>query len=210
MQHIAIGRRGQNVRLASQLTGWDIDIVSEGEDSERRNREFREATELFIESLNVEEVIAQLLATEGFANVEDVAYSETDELAAIEGFDEEIAEALKERAAAFLEEREQEMNAEADELGIGEDLRAFTLIDLKTVVTLGRQGVKSLEDFADLATDELVEMLAAEAPIDEVTAADLILQARLVLGWIEPEPEPEELLEAADATPDDGTAETTH
>ncbi|MCB1990497.1 MAG: transcription termination/antitermination protein NusA, partial [Geminicoccaceae bacterium] len=193
-----------------QLTGWDIDIVSEGEDSERRNREFREATELFIESLNVEEVIAQLLATEGFANVEDVAYSETDELAAIEGFDEEIAEALKERAAAFLEEREQEMNAEADELGIGEDLRAFTLIDLKTVVALGRQGVKSLEDFADLATDELVEMLAAEAPIDEVTAADLILQARLVLGWIEPEPEPEELLEAADATPDDGTAETTH
>ncbi len=210
MQHIAIGRRGQNVRLASQLTGWDIDIVSEGEDSERRNREFREATELFIETLNVEEVIAQLLATEGFANVEDVAYSETDELAAIEGFDEEIAEALKERAAAFLEEREQELNAEADELGIGEDLRAFSLIDLKTVVTLGRQGVKSLEDFADLATDELIEMLAAEAPVDEPTAADLILQARLVLGWIEPEPEPEEVVEADEATPDEGTAETAH
>ena len=208
MQHIAIGRRGQNVRLASQLTGWDIDIMSEGEDSERRNREFRDATELFIETLNVEEVIAQLLATEGFANVEDVAYSETDELASIEGFDEEIAEALKERAAAFLEEREQELNAEADELGIGEDLRAFTLIDLKTVVALGRQGVKSLEDFADLATDELVEMLAAEAPVDAVTAADLILQARLVLGWIEPEPE--EPLEPADAAHDDGTVETTH
>ncbi len=210
MQHIAIGRRGQNVRLASQLTGWDIDIMSEGEDSERRNREFREATELFIEALNVEEVIAQLLATEGFANVEDVAYSETDELAAIEGFDEEIAEALKERAAAFLEEREQELNAEAEELGIGEDLRAFSLIDLKTIVVLGRQGVKNLEDFADLAADELVEMLAAEAPVDGATAADLILQARLVLGWIEPEPEPGEPLESGEATGDEGPVETIH
>ena len=208
MQHIAIGRRGQNVRLASQLTGWDIDIMSEGEDSERRNREFREATELFIDALNVEEVIAQLLATEGFANVEDVAYSETDELAAIEGFDEEIAEALKERAAAFLEEREQELNVEADELGIGEDLRAFSLIDLRTIVLLGRQGVKNLEDFADLAADELVEMLAAEAPVDGATAADLILQARLVLGWIEPEPE--EPLESGEAAGDEGPVETMH
>jgi transcription termination/antitermination protein NusA len=191
MQHIAIGRRGQNVRLASQLTGWDIDIMSEGEDSERRTREFREATELFIDGLNVEEVIAQLLATEGFSSIEDVAYSELDELAQIEGFDEEIAEALKERAAAYLEEQEQLLAQEADELGIGEDLREFSLIDLKTIVALGRAGVKSLEDFADLAADELVEMLAGHVPMDEATAGDLILQARMVLGWIEPDAEPE-------------------
>ena len=191
MQHIAIGRRGQNVRLASQLTGWDIDIMSEGEDSERRTREFREATELFIDGLNVEEVIAQLLATEGFSSIEDVAYSELDELAQIEGFDEEIAEALKERAAAYLEEQEQLLAQEADELGIGEDLREFSLIDLKTIVALGRAGVKSLEDFADLAADELVEMLAGHVPMDEATSGDLVLQARMVLGWFEPEAEPE-------------------
>ncbi len=211
MQHIAIGRRGQNVRLASQLTGWDIDIMSEGEDSERRNREFREATELFIETLNVEEVIAQLLATEGFSAVEDVAFSEVDELAQIEGFDEEIAEALKERANGYLLEQEQLLEQEADELGVGEDLRAFTLIDLATVVALGRQGVKSLEDFADLAADELVEMLKGAVPMDEATAGDLILQARLVLGWIEPEPEPEIEPEGDAASAEaDGQPETTH
>jgi N utilization substance protein A len=208
MQHIAIGRRGQNVRLASQLTGWDIDIMSEGEDSERRNREFREATELFIEGLNVEEVIAQLLATEGYASIEDVAYSELDELAQIEGFDEEIAEALKERAAAYLEEQEQLLAQEAETLGVGEDLRAFSLIDLKTIVALGKKGVKTLEDFADLAGDELVEMLAGEVPMDESTAGDLILQARLVLGWIEPD-DVEESDEAAVAEGGE-RAETTH
>jgi N utilization substance protein A len=202
MQHIAIGRRGQNVRLASQLTGWDIDIMSEGEDSERRNREFREATELFIETLNVEEVIAQLLATEGYSTVEDVAYSELDELAQIEGFDEEIAEALKERATGYLDEQAQLLEQEAESLGVGEDLRAFTLIDLPTVVALGRQGVKSLEDFADLAADELVEMLKGTVPMDEATAGDLILQARLVLGWIEPEPESDGEAVEAEAEPE--------
>ena len=189
MQHIAIGRRGQNVRLASQLTGWDIDIMSEGEDSERRNREFTEATELFIDALNVEEVIAQLLATEGFSTVEDVAYSEVDELATIEGFDEEIAEALKERGYAYLEEQEQLLAQEAETLGVAEDLREFPSIDLKSKVALAKKGVKTLEDVADLAADELVELLAREAPIDEATAGNLILEARLVLGWIEPEPE---------------------
>src|SRR5918995_6347595 len=124
-QHIAIGRRGQNVRLASQLTGWDIDIVADSEDRERRQREFRELTEMFVESLNVEEVIAQLLVTEGFTSVQDVAYTETEELAGIEGFDEEIAEALKERAMAFLEEQEQALRAEAGELGMAEDLLAY-------------------------------------------------------------------------------------
>ncbi len=207
MQHIAIGRRGQNVRLASQLTGWDIDIMSEGEDSERRNREFSEATELFIEALNVEEVIAQLLATEGFSTVEDVAYSELDELASIEGFDEEIADALKERAAAYLAEQEELLVQEAAGLELAEDLQEFPLIDLKTKVTLAKKAVKSLEDFADLAADELVEMLAGEVPMDEATAGDLILQARLVLGWIEAEPEGDDEVEAVHDTEE--RAETT-
>ena len=116
-QHIAIGRRGQNVRLASQLTGWDIDIVSDTEDRERRQREFRELTEMFMDALNVEEVIAQLLVTEGFTSIQDVAFTETEELAGVEGFDEEIAEALKERAQAYLDEVEQNLRAEAAELG---------------------------------------------------------------------------------------------
>ena len=158
-QHIAIGRRGQNVRLASQLTGWDIDIVSDTEDRERRQREFRELTEMFMDSLNVEEVIAQLLVTEGFATVQDVAYTETEELAGIAGFDEEIAEALKERAQAYLDEVEQNLRAEAAELGLAEDLLGYDGLPLATIVELGRKGVKTLEDLADLAGDELVELV---------------------------------------------------
>jgi N utilization substance protein A len=183
-QHIAIGRRGQNVRLASQLTGWDIDIVSDSEDRERRQREFRELTEMYIEALNVEEVIAQLLVTEGFTSVSDVAYTETEELAEIEGFDEEIAEALKERAQAFLEEQEQALRAEAEELGLAEDLLGYDRLELATIVELGRKGVKSLEDLADLAGDELAE-LASDARLSVDEAGAIIMDARVRLGWIE-------------------------
>ena len=183
-QHIAIGRRGQNVRLASQLTGWDIDIVADSEDRERRQREFRELTEMFVENLNVEEVIAQLLVTEGFTSVQDVAYTETEELAGIEGFDEEIAEALKERAMAFLEEQEQALRTEAEELGIAEDLLAYDRLELATIVELGRKGVKSLEDLADLAGDELVELVPG-AGLGADEAGAVIMDARVRLGWIE-------------------------
>jgi N utilization substance protein A len=185
MQHIAIGRRGQNVRLASQLTGWDIDIVSETEESERRNREFRELTELFMNELNVEEVIAQLLVTEGFVSVEEVAAAGLEELSEIQGFDEEIAQALKERAVTWVEEREQALRAEAAELGVAEDLLGYERIDLATAVVLGRHGVKTLEDLADLAGDELVEMVP-EASLSEELAGDIIMDARVRLGWIEP------------------------
>ncbi|MEK0084937.1 transcription termination factor NusA [Benzoatithermus flavus] len=183
-QHIAIGRRGQNVRLASQLTGWDIDIVSDSQDRERRQREFRELTEMFMESLNVEEVIAQLLVTEGFTSVQDVAYTETEELAEIEGFDEEIAEALKERAQAFLEEQEQNLRAEAQALGIAQDLLDYDRLELPVIVELGRKGIKSLEDLADLAGDELVELVPA-AGLTAEEAGDIIMDARVRLGWIE-------------------------
>lgn len=183
-QHIAIGRRGQNVRLASQLTGWDIDIVSDSEDRERRQREFRDLTEMFIEALNVEEVIAQLLVTEGFTSVQDVAFTETEELASIEGFDEEIAEALKERAQAFLEEQEQTLRADAEELGIAEDLLNYDRLELATIVELGRKGIKSLEDLADLAGDELAE-LVPNARLSPDEAGAVIMDARVRLGWIE-------------------------
>jgi len=185
MQHIAIGRRGQNVRLASQLTEWDIDIVSETDDRERRSREFKELTQLFTETLNVEEVIAQLLATEGYTSVEELALAELEELEQIEGFTDEVAAALKERALLFLEEREEGMLAEADELGVSEDLRNFEPLDLATVLDLAKRGVKSLEDLADLANDELVELLP-EVDVGADEAGEIILAARVALGWIEP------------------------
>ncbi len=185
MQHIAIGRRGQNVRLASQLTGWDIDIVSESEDSERRQREFKELTELFVNALNVDEVIAQLLVTEGIGSIEELAAVPEEELAQIEGFDEEIAAALKERAQSWLEERRQALEAEARELGVAEDLLTYERLDLETIVKLARQGIKTLEDLADLAGDELAEMLPGSGLTAEA-AGEVVMDARVRLGWIEP------------------------
>jgi transcription termination/antitermination protein NusA len=196
-QHIAIGRRGQNVRLASQLTEWDIDIVSESEESERRTREFRVLTELFVETLNCDEMIAQLLATEGFGSVEDVAYAETDDLASIQGFDEEIALALKERALSYLQEQEEAFRAEAAELGVAQDLLDYDRLPLGSIVALARHGVKTLEDLADLAGDELVEQ-APEAGLDEAAAGEVIMDARRRLGWITDE-EPEAAEEEAGA-----------
>ena len=184
MQHIAIGRRGQNVRLASQLTGWEIDIVSETEDSEKRSREFKRRTELFQDTLNVETVIAELLATEGFQSVEDVAYSPPEDLAAIEGFDEEVAQALIERAVSYLDEQRDTLVAEASELGMDEDLLNFEPLELPQRVELGRKGVKTLEDLADLAGDELVEILPG-AGLTEAAAGEIIMAARVALGWIE-------------------------
>jgi transcription termination/antitermination protein NusA len=174
---LAIGRRGQNVRLASQLTGWDIDIVTETEDSERRTREFRTLTEYFVNTLNVEEVIAQLLVTEGFTSVDEIAYVDLAELASIQGFDESVAQALRERAETYLAEREQELRSEAAGLGIADDLLGFEALDLETVVALGRKGVKSLDDVADLAVDELVELLP-DAGLTEESAGELIMAAR--------------------------------
>ncbi len=185
MQHIAIGRRGQNVRLASQLTGWDIDIVSETEDSERRQREFRELTEMYTTALNVDEVIAQLLVTEGITSIEELAAVPDEELAQIEGFDEEIAAALKERAQSWLDERREALEAEARELGVTDDLLTFDRLGLETVVTLARQGVRSLEDLADLAGDELAEMLPGSG-LGPAEAGDIVMDARIRLGWVEP------------------------
>ena len=174
---LAIGRRGQNVRLASQLTGWDIDIVTESEDAERRSREFKQLTEYFVEALNVEEVIAQLLVTEGFTRVDELVYVELDELASIQGFDENIAQALRERAETYLAEQHEALRQEAAELGLGEDLLASTALSLETIVALGRKGIKSLDDLADLAADELIELLP-DGGLSEEDAGQLIMAAR--------------------------------
>jgi transcription termination/antitermination protein NusA len=174
---LAIGRRGQNVRLASQLTGWDIDITTESEDAERRTREFRQLTEYFVNALNVEEVIAQLLVTEGFNSVEEIAYVELDELGSIQGFDENIAAALRERAEAYIAERHEALQAEAVELGIDPQLLEFNALNLDMVVTLARKGVKTLDDLADLAADELLEMLP-DSSLTEAEAGEIIMAAR--------------------------------
>ncbi|MEZ5931432.1 MAG: transcription termination factor NusA [Alphaproteobacteria bacterium] len=182
---LAIGRRGQNVRLASQLTAWEIDITTETEDSEKRQREFRQLTDYFVEALNVEEVIAQLLVTEGFSTVEEVAYVDLEELASIQGFDEDIAEALRERAEGYLTERAETLGGEAAELGMQDDLLEFEPLTLEAKVELGRKGVKSLDDLADLAGDELVELLP-DSGLSEEDAGELIMAARA--HWFDDEP----------------------
>ena len=184
---LAIGRRGQNVRLGSQLTGWDIDILTEAEESERRTEEFRSRSRMFIDALDIDEVIAQLLVTEGFASLEEVAYVAVKDLADIEGFDPEIAAELQERARAALDRRDREYEERRRELGVEDDLAAFEELTPGILVALGEKGVKTLDDFADLAGDELMELLAASdkggVTLDLETANALIMRARA--HWFE-------------------------
>lgn len=207
---LAIGRRGQNVRLASQLTGWQIDIITESQDSERRQKEFAERTALFQEALDVDEVIAQLLVTEGFATVEDLAWVEPYEISDIEGFDEETAEELQARARDFLEKQAAEQDAKRKELGVEDGVLEVPGVTLPMAVALGEGGVKTVEDLADLATDEIrggyevrggervkVPGVLESFNLGQEEAEMLILQARVAAGWIDaselpqPEPEPE-------------------
>ncbi|MEO0792061.1 MAG: transcription termination factor NusA [Pseudomonadota bacterium] len=198
---LAIGRRGQNVRLASQLTGWDIDILTETEESERRQKEFNERSQAFMDSLDVDEVIAQLLATEGFATVEEVAYVDPSEVASIEGFDEDTADEIQARAREYLERIEAERDEKRRELGVHDDLSKVAGMTTAMMVALGENDVKSLEDFADCATDELVGWV--ERPkergaenirhaghleafdVSRNEAEEMILAARILLGWID-------------------------
>jgi N utilization substance protein A len=154
---LAIGRRGQNVRLASILTGWDIDILTEAEESERRNEEFKVRSQMFIDALDVDDVIAHLLVTEGFTRVEEVAFIPVDDLSGIEGFDEEVAEELRNRARTFLSERDERNIARRKELGVTDEVAALEGLNPAMLVALGENGVKTLDDFADLSTDELVD-----------------------------------------------------
>src|SRR5688572_11406533 len=153
---LAIGRRGQNVRLASQLTGWDIDILTEDEESERRQKEFAERTQLFTGALDVDEMVAQLLASEGFASVDDIAYVDRAELASIEGFDEATADELQARAREHLEKIEREQDEERKALGVGDDVKEVPGVTTAMLVALGKNDIKTLEDLAYCAADDLV------------------------------------------------------
>ena len=194
---LAIGRRGQNVRLASQLTGWDIDILTEAEESERRQVEFQQRTELFMEALDVEDLIAQLLTSEGFTSIEEVAYVELFEIADIEGFDEETAEELQQRARDFLDRKENEADERRKELGVADELLTIEGLSKVMLVALGENEVKTMEDLAGCATDDLVgwdervdgerkhmDGILESFKMDADTANDMIMSARLAAGWI--------------------------
>ncbi len=159
---LAIGRRGQNVRLASQLTGKAIDILTEADASEKRQKEFIERSGMFEKELDVDETLAQLLVAEGFGELEEVAYVEIDELASIEGFDEDLAQELQSRAQEAMERREQASREERTALGVEDALAELPYLTEAMLVTLGKAGIKTLDDLADLATDELVEKKKAE------------------------------------------------
>src|SRR5947208_7339909 len=179
---LAIGRRGQNVRLASQLTGWDIDILTEAEESERRTEEFRSRSQMFIDALDIDDVIAHLLVTEGFGSIEEVAFVPIDELAEIVGFDVDVATELQERARQALERRDQEYEERYRQLGVDDDLAQVEGLSPGMLVTLGENGIKTLDDFADLAGDELVELLDKSdkggAKLDLDVANELIMHDR--------------------------------
>ncbi|MEC9463016.1 MAG: transcription termination factor NusA [Pseudomonadota bacterium] len=194
---LAIGRRGQNVRLASQLTGWDIDIMTEAEVSERRQKEFNERTNLFMDALDVDEMVGQVLASEGFAQVEEVAYVDLDEIASIDGFDEDTAQEIQTRAREYLEKIEAEMDAKRRELGVTDELRQIDGMTSQMMVALGEDGIKTIEDFAGCAADDLVgwserkdgetkkfEGLFSKFDISRAEAEAMVVQARLAAGWI--------------------------
>ncbi len=196
---LAIGRRGQNVRLASQLTALDIDIMTEAEESERRQKEFEERTKLFMDTLDVDEFFAQLLVSEGFTNLEEVAYVEASELLVIDGVDDDTANELQARARDFLEARAKAALARAKELGVEDSLIEFDGLTPQMVEALAEDGIKTLEDFATCADWELAGgwttvdgervkddglLEKFEMSLDE--AQHLIMTARVSLGWVDP------------------------
>ena len=194
---LAIGRRGQNVRLASQLTGWDIDIMTEAQESERRQAEFAERTETFMGALDVDEMIAQLLASEGFATVEEVAYVPLDEITYIEGFDDETAQEIQNRARDFLDQQNAALTEQRREMGVEDALAEITELTPAMLVRLGENDIKTLEDFAGCVTDDLTgwfetverkrvrqDGILDGFDISPEEAEALIMSARVKAGWV--------------------------
>ncbi len=218
---LAIGRRGQNVRLASQLTGWDIDILTEQEESEHRQAEFENRTRIFIDALNVDEVVAQLLASEGFTSVEELALIDEKEIAGIEGFDEDTARELQERAREYLAQQEAELDAKRKEFGVEDALKEVPGVTSRMLVKFGEGGIKTVENLADCATDDLAgwterkngETIKHPGILDgyEISreeAEALIMQARLKAGWItEADLAPPPAEEAPGETPETSEAQ---
>jgi transcription termination/antitermination protein NusA len=206
---LAIGRRGQNVRLASQLTGWDIDILTEAEESERRQKEFAERTDLFMNALDVDEVVGQLLASEGFRSVEEIAYVDSGEVASIEGFDEDTANEIQERAREYLARIEAENEARRTELGVEDDLKEIDGVTTAMLVAFGENDIKNVEDLAGCATDDLVGWTEGKGPeairykgaldgfdVSRTEAEAMVMAARVKAGWIEA---PEETVETEES-----------
>jgi N utilization substance protein A len=208
---LAIGRRGQNVRLASQLTGWDIDILTEAEESERRQKEFVERTNTFMDALDVDEVVGQLLASEGFRSVDELAFVDTSELASIEGFDADTAIEIQHRARDFLARIEAEQDERRKQLGVADALRDIDGVTTAMLVKFGENGIKSVEDLAGCATDDLVGWLERKdgesvkhpgfldgLELSRADAEAMIMAARVAVGWVdlpasaEPEHQPGE------------------
>jgi N utilization substance protein A len=196
---LAIGRRGQNVRLASQLTGLDIDIMTEAEDSERRQKEFEERTKLFVDALDLDEFFAQLLVSEGFTNLEEVAYVDLDELLVIDGVDEDTAAELQARARDVIEAQAKAALDKARELGVEDSLIAFEGLTPQMVLALAEDDVKSLEDFATCADWELAggwttvkgervkdEGILEKFDVSLEEAQNMVMTARVMLGWVDP------------------------
>ncbi|MGE0605359.1 MAG: transcription termination factor NusA [Parvibaculaceae bacterium] len=212
---LAIGRRGQNVRLASQLTGWDIDILTEAEESERRQKEFAERTQRFIEALDADEMLAQLLASEGFATVEEIAYADAQEISSLEGLDEQTAQELQTRAREYLDRIAAEQDAKRRELGVEDAVAEVAGVTLPMLVALGEADIKSVEDLAGCATDDLVGWTEkkqnetvkhkgafSDLDISPQEAEAIIMAARVKAGWIEETPEPPTAEESATAAQD--------
>ena len=194
---LAIGRRGQNVRLASNLCGWDIDILTEDQESERRQKEFQERTLLFMEALDVDELLAQLLVTEGFSDISELAYVDQKEISNIAGFDEDTAEEIQARASDFINKENEELEEKCKKLGIKDDLLEVEELSLKMIVALGENDVKSLEDFAYCSSDDLLgwdETVGGDKvhengilegfDLTSSQANDLIMTSRIKLGII--------------------------
>lgn len=187
---LAIGRRGQNVRLASQLTGWTIDIMTEAEESERRQEEFMTQSRRFVEALDVDDTLAHLLVAEGFTEVEEIGYVEPEELLSVEGFDEDLVTELQRRARDFLEAEARAADEKRIEMGVSDDLADVEGLTPQMLVALGEAEVKTLEDFAGCAADELTSKedgILKGFPLAEDDASDMIMSARVALGWISPE-----------------------
>jgi len=223
---LAIGRRGQNVRLASQLSGWALDILTEEQESERRQKEFQERSELFMTGLDVDEMVAQLLVSEGFETMEEVGYVAIEDLTSIEGFDAETAEELQARAREYLDKITEELNAKRVELGVEDTVLEIEGVTLQMAVRFGEHDIKTVEDVAGLVPDDLngyseykngekihEEGMIEDMKLTEDEATRLIMQARVAAGWIDAsalEPEVEEGEEAVDTEAEaaEPTAET--
>jgi N utilization substance protein A len=195
---LAIGRRGQNVRLASQLTGWDIDIMTEAEESERRQKEFAERTKQFVDSLDVDEMLAQLLASEGFTSVEEIAFVELNEISSIEGLDEQTAQELQDRARGYLERIATEQDDRRRELGVADELKEIDGVTGAMLVAFGEADIKNIEDLAGCATDDLTgwterkgsdvtkhKGALSDLGVSSADAEAMIMAARVRAGWIE-------------------------